>query len=148
MPILQNTTALQNEQTELQSLLESVNALPKAGSDLNVITGTFTPTSTFTHTISDLPFKPEYVEIMAMYNETSYTPSSTMRRLICAKQGTLSGNTFNEYVFAVSNTLNGTNSGLAAAEITFNDNGFVVNANAGTNPASLIPVTYSYLAIG
>ena len=30
MSILQNTTALQNEQTELQSLLESVNALPEA----------------------------------------------------------------------------------------------------------------------
>ena len=32
MSILNNTTALQNEQTELQNLLASVNALPEAGS--------------------------------------------------------------------------------------------------------------------
>lgn len=80
MSILNNTTALQNEQTELQSLLDAVNGLPDAGGSAPVLQSkTVTPTTTQQTVTPDNGYDGlEKVTVNAMPTATQATPSITV----------------------------------------------------------------------
>lgn len=135
---------------QIQTALEGKAAGGGTGgsSGGRIATGTFTPgTNAATATVTGLPFKPSFVEIMAAYDAGSTPLSSNTIYLVGLKKGVIAGTAIDTWVYLMSSVVYGPGYTMAAASLAFKDDGFKVNARAGTRTAYLVPVTYSYIAI-
>lgn len=136
---MSNKTELQANNIELQEILDSVNALPDAGSggglQFSVGTAKQDPLAIY---VDDLPFAPKYVAIFACESRAE----DTLGLVICSEFGILNGVEYSSQTEPLKAGTGGSSSKTYPSEIQLTDNGFICIPEAAKAPA------YRYVAVG